>query len=536
MTTKVITTEEENTTNITTNSSTINSSKAYFNFVNSINSPATRKTYEFAIKKYMQYYGLQAIDELLLLATNNKETTEIIIEDKIINWLVALRETIIYNTRHTYMSAILRFYEINDITLRRKRIAKFLGQESTRNTKDRAYTFEEIRKMLEHADIRSRPLVLLLLSSGMRIGAVSELRLRHLTKIPEPYNLYKITVYENAREEYTTYSSPECAAAIDAYIAYRQEKGEKITPDAPLIRESFDKLIKDTSDEFFGTTKKAPEPLATRSIGSILSNLLVAAGIVKIRSRVEQEQEQLQQNKIRESKKQYQQQQYHNSSSGSERKAVHRAHGFRKFFNTNLVRAKVNFTIKEKLLGHSIGLDDNYLRLNDEEVLQEYLKAVDLLTINNEHRLKRKVVELTQKQDDIDLMKAEQRRKDLEFREQMHHQQQQYQRMIEEFQERDRKEKEELRREVMGYLKATRILVDLSEQEEAAATAAMKKKSNKAYYLQPEDTETKETLKKAQTRAAEQLRKDTLAQYSRRRRLRSISNMIQQQQHRRKNE
>jgi hypothetical protein len=130
MTTKVIT--EENTTNIITKSSTINSSKAYFNFVNSINSPATHKTYEFAIKKYMQYYGLQAIDELLLLATNNKETTEIIIEDKIINWRVALRETIIYNTRHTYMSAILKFYEINDITLRRKRIAKFLGQESTR--------------------------------------------------------------------------------------------------------------------------------------------------------------------------------------------------------------------------------------------------------------------------------------------------------------------------------------------------------------------------------------------------------------------
>jgi hypothetical protein len=73
MTTKVITTTtgEKNTiTNITTttNSSTINNnnSKAYFNFINSITSPATRKTYEFAVKKYMQYYGLQDVDELLL--------------------------------------------------------------------------------------------------------------------------------------------------------------------------------------------------------------------------------------------------------------------------------------------------------------------------------------------------------------------------------------------------------------------------------------------------------------------------------------
>jgi hypothetical protein len=275
---------------------------------------------------------------------------------------------------------------------------------------------------------------------------------------------------------------------------------------APVIRERFDRI------DIENTAKKKPEPVATRGIAEILHILLTRSGLTQVTHSME----------LQHLKK------------GSERKAVKRAHGFRKFFNTNLVRAKVNIAIKERLLGHSIGLDDNYLRLNEEEVLAEYLKAVDLLTINNEHRLQRKVVELTQKQDDIELMKAEQLRKDLELREQMQQQYQQYQRMIEEFQERDRKEKEELRREVMGYLKATRILVDLPEQEETVATAAMKKKSNKAYYLQePEDTETKETLKKAQKRAAEQLRKDTLAGASHT--LCSINNRIQQQ-HRRKNE
>ena len=76
-------------------------------------------------------------------------------------------------------------------------------------------------------------------------------------------------------------------------------------------------------------------------------------------------------------------------------------------------------------------------------------------------------------------------------------------------------------------MKAIRILVDLpADEEEETATAAMKKKSNKAYYLQPEDTETKETLSKAKIRAAEQLRKDTLARCSRRSRS-SINNRIQ---------
>jgi hypothetical protein len=359
--------------------------------------------------------------------------------------------------------------------------------------------------MLDYSDIRSKVVVLILATSGMRIGALAELKIRHLKKIPE-YNLYHITIYENTKDEHYSFCTPECTKAIEEYLEYRKKCGERIintdAGEAPVIRERFDRID-------IGTTKK-PKHLTQKGMGEILDVLLSRAGLTVTKHSTELQQ-------IRQ---------------GSERKDVKRAHGFRKFFNTNLVRAKVNIAIKEKLLGHSIKLDDNYLRLNDDEVLQEYLKAVDYLTINNEHRLQRKIVELTQKQDDIELMKAEQRRKDLELREQMQHQQQQYQRMIEEFQDRDRKEKEELRREVMGHFKATRILVDLPEQEEAAATAAMKKKSNKAYYLQPEDTETKETLKEAKIRAAEQLRKDTLAQYSRRRRLRSsnsINNRIQQQ-------
>ena len=43
------------------------------------------------------------------------------------------------------------------------------------------------------------------------------------------------------------------------------------------------------------------------------------------------------------------------------------------------------------LLGHKIGLASAYYRPSEEEMLQEYYKAIDLLTINEENRLKRKV-------------------------------------------------------------------------------------------------------------------------------------------------
>jgi hypothetical protein len=51
----------------------------------------------------------------------------------------------------------------------------------------------------------------------------------------------------------------------------------------------------------------------------------------------------------------------------------------------------VNPEAREMLLGHSIGLSDSYYRPDANEILQEYLKAVDLLTINEENRLRRQI-------------------------------------------------------------------------------------------------------------------------------------------------
>jgi hypothetical protein len=127
-----ITAEEESRhycTNATTTASSvipaIENSKAYFNFINSIRSPASRKTYEFVIRKYTQYHNVQAVDDWMLLAP-------IVIEDQIIRWLVSLRANVCYVTRRTYMAAMLTLYEINDVILRKRKIALFLGQETTR--------------------------------------------------------------------------------------------------------------------------------------------------------------------------------------------------------------------------------------------------------------------------------------------------------------------------------------------------------------------------------------------------------------------
>jgi hypothetical protein len=81
---------------------------------------------------------------------------------------------------------------------------------------------------------------------------------------------------------------------------------------------------------------------------------------------------------------------------------VMRCHGFRKFFNTICIESDMNIVSKELLMGHkqSLGLEKSYYRPTNDKLLNEYLKVVDDLTINNEFRLSKQVQELKTKNED----------------------------------------------------------------------------------------------------------------------------------------
>ena len=73
------------------------------------------------------------------------------------------------------------------------------------------------------------------------------------------------------------------------------------------------------------------------------------------------------------------------------------AHGFRKYFKTKAEQAMLPLHV-EMLLGHDTGLSMNYYRPTEKTLLEDYLKAVDLLTIDyQEAILQKKVDELQEK-------------------------------------------------------------------------------------------------------------------------------------------
>lgn len=99
----------------------------------------------------------------------------------------------------TMINAIYHFYDMNDVVLNKKKIKMFIGQ-SPRKVVDRAYSHEEISRILNVSDLRMKSLVLLMATAGLRIGAISQLRLRNLEKL---ILFYKLVIYEGSKEDYT---------------------------------------------------------------------------------------------------------------------------------------------------------------------------------------------------------------------------------------------------------------------------------------------------------------------------------------------
>jgi integrase len=161
------------------------SGPVYDNFMNAINSQVTQYNYTFAIKKLMQFLGINRIEDLLQYPASQVKLVEAQI---IIPYLVSLKkEGASFGTTNCYLAAIKTFYEINDYNLNRRKLARYLPDKK-KPLDDRGYTTEEIAKMLQGADERLRALILLLACTGMRIGALADMKkplmqLRHLEKI-----------------------------------------------------------------------------------------------------------------------------------------------------------------------------------------------------------------------------------------------------------------------------------------------------------------------------------------------------------------
>ena len=275
------------------------------------------------------------------------------------------------------LKPIKKLFDMNNIPFSWSRINSIFPEEETYVDYEE-YSLEDIKRLVDYANVLSKVLVLLWSSSGIRAGAF-DFKWKHL----HPVYLYKnklyfeegeitedirnsglivcgfIEIYANSKRwNYYAFVTPECYHAIDVYKEKWTKKfGVEPQPDDP----------------FFANTRcKSIKPLTLMAIRRKLERLLVESGL---RTHL---------------------------PAGMKRYKTPAFNGFRYFFNKQNKKAYsekgvlASLILKESMMGHTglIQLDKNYFRVHAHELIEEYLKAVPALTISDEERAKIEVHKL----------------------------------------------------------------------------------------------------------------------------------------------
>jgi integrase len=310
--------------------------------------PLSKENYEIDVNNFLNHFHITDIQVLLDYGRDA-------IQAMVIKYVKHLRDDkqLSHATIKTNVAALYYFLDGEDILLNRQKIRREMPyDDEPKQTVDRPYTLEELQRLVSKCDERTKVIVLLMVSSGMRIDAVRELQLVDLTRVDSSMtstkiSLYRIQVYARSRHSYYTFCSPECARAIDDYLASRQKLGEQQhNPKAPLIREQYN-----SHDPI---RIKSPRFLRRKTPIYLVNVALTKAGV--------------------------------------KTKEVMTSHGFRKFFMSTCEQQMKSINVKI-LMGHDIGVENSYYHPKESEVLEDYLRAVDALTIDPTQRLQKRLDE-----------------------------------------------------------------------------------------------------------------------------------------------
>ena len=266
-------------------------------------------------------------------------------------------------TLRNYVKSIRLFCEMSDIPLPWKKITRGFPK-SRRYAIDRAPTLEEVQKIMEYPDRRIKPIISLMASSGIRIGAWDYMRWCDMEPMLKSGRIVaaKLIVYAGEEDEYFTFITPEAYQELEKWRKFREDSGEKMTKTSWVMRDLWN-----AKEGYTHGLVSIPKKLRVSGIKSLIEEALWTGGIRK---------------KLEPDRKRHE---------------FQAAHGFRKWFKTRCELAGMKSINIEILMGHSIGISDSYYRATETEVLEDYLRAVEYLTISDESKLKKRVTDMVEK-------------------------------------------------------------------------------------------------------------------------------------------
>lgn len=290
-------------------------------------------------------------------------------------------------TIRNYYKPIKLFCDMNGILLNWKLISKGI-KKGNRHSDDRPPSLEEIRKLLEYPDRRIKPIVLVMLSSGIRVSSWDYLRWKDIKPVTKDGITVaaKMSVFNTkTKKYYYTFITAEAYSAVKEWMDFRSSFGELITGESYVIRDLW-QIKSQRFGNYLGLARN-PKQLSSAGIRMLINDAWKIQG-------------------VRESRQ-----------DGKKRYEFKSLHGFRKLFQTECQKVMKSINVSF-LMSHDIGIEQHYYRPTEEELLSDYLKAIDLLTINDENRLRIRVDELSQKTKDSEyIIKSKLLEKDNEINE-----------------------------------------------------------------------------------------------------------------------
>jgi len=305
--------------------------KSFVIFINAIKSKQTQKGYVRDLNKFLTFTKMPDYDTLAKLDT---ETIQEFLE----NYILELKSKGLSSIR-TRLAGPELFFEMNKKLFYKKILHKLFPSDDKPISGNTAFTNEDIQSMLSATfKPRTKALIHFIASTGIRPGAFNDppFQMKHLEKIED---CYSIRVYDESREGYFAFFTPEAVETLNLYFESRKLNGEILTNDSYIFHT-------------YNTKTKLNEYLSGEGVSGILKRLLKKAGVAR-----------------------------HKVNKKNYDKAVN--YGFRKRFNTILkLNNEVNSNIAEKLMAHKNGLDGRYLTPTREECFKEFRKAITDLTID----------------------------------------------------------------------------------------------------------------------------------------------------------
>ncbi len=333
----------------------------YSMFLFAMRSPKTREKCIGRLRMFFDFLDIlpgRSMEERSKAFCEKSESIDGWVFSCIVQYLQKLKERvetkeITAGTMKNRYQVIKLFCDMADISIPWNKITKGIPKVR-RFADDRAPTLEEIQKIVEYPDRRIKAIVYTMASSGIRVGAWDYLKWKNV--IPVEKNglviAAKIVIYAGEEDEYFSFISPEAFRELEKWKEYRIKAGELVTKESWVMRN-----IWNTKKGYTRGLISAPIKLQSEGVKRLVEDALWTQGL---RKKLE---------------------------SGKKRHEFQTDHGFRKWFKTRCELAGMKPINIEKLIGHSIGISDSYYRATEHELLEDYLKAIDFLTISSENKL-----------------------------------------------------------------------------------------------------------------------------------------------------